>query len=251
VIHRMIVATMMVVLTATAAQAAYEAVEVKDGGTLTGVVRFAGTPPKLAPLAVNKNREVCGEQKPSEALVVGAEGGVRGSVVLIEGVAKGKKPTGEVVLDNHRCLFVSHVTALAAGDKARVKNSDTILHNTHGFMGKPTVFNLALPNKDQMIDITRRLTKPGVIRVVCDAHPHMFAWMVVHDSPYVAITDERGAFKIDGIPPGTYKVTMWHEGFRAKGVDKDGRPLYEDPVTVTRDVTIAPKAAATVDFELK
>jgi plastocyanin len=240
-----------VVLTATAAQAAYEAVEVKDGGTLTGVVRFAGTPPKLAPLAVNKNREVCGEQKPSEALVVGAEGGVRGSVVLIEGVAKGKKPTGEVVLDNHRCLFVSHVTALAAGDKARVKNSDTILHNTHGFMGKPTVFNLALPNKDQMIDITRRLTKPGVIRVVCDAHPHMFAWMVVHDSPYVAITDERGAFKIDGIPPGTYKVTMWHEGFRAKGVDKDGRPLYEDPVTVTRDVTIAPKAAATVDFELK
>jgi plastocyanin len=251
VIHRMIVATMMVVLTATAAQAAYEAVEVKDGGTLTGVVRFAGTPPKLAPLAVNKNREVCGEQKPSEALVVGAEGGVRGSVVLIEGVAKGKKPTGEVVLDNHRCLFVSHVTALAAGDKARVKNSDTILHNTHGFMGKPTVFKLALPNKDQMIDITRRLTKPGVIRVVCDAHPHMFAWMVVHDSPYVAITDERGAFKIDGIPPGTYKVTMWHEGFRAKGVDKDGRPLYEDPVTVTRDVTIAPKAAATVDFELK
>jgi plastocyanin len=251
VIHRMIVATMMVVLTATAAQAAYEAVEVKDGGTLTGVVRFAGTPPKLAPLAVNKNREVCGEQKPSEALVVGAEGGVRGSVVLIEGVAKGKKPTGEVVLDNHRCLFVSHVTALAAGDKARVKNSDTILHNTHGFMGKPTVFNLALPNKDQMIDITRRLTKPGVIRVVCDAHPHMFAWMVVHDSPYLAVTDERGAFKIDGIPPGTYKVTMWHEGFRAKGVDKDGRPLYEDPVTVTRDVTIAPKAAATVDFELK
>jgi plastocyanin len=251
VIHRMIVATMMVVLTATAAQAAYEAVEVKDGGTLTGVVRFAGTPPKLAPLAVNKNREVCGEQKPSEALVVGAEGGVRGSVVLIEGVAKGKKPTGEVVLDNHRCLFVSHVTALAAGDKARVKNSDTILHNTHGFMGKPTVFNLALPNKDQMIDITRRLTKPGVIRVVCDAHPHMFAWMVVHDSPYVAITDERGAFKIDGIPPGTYKVTMWHEGFRPKGLDKDGRPLYDEPRSFTKDVTIAPGATATIDFELK
>jgi hypothetical protein len=251
VIYRTIVATMIFAVSATAAQAAYETVDVKDGGTLTGVVRFAGPAPRLAPLTVNKNREICGEQKASEALVVGTEGGVRGSVVFIEGVAKGKKPTGEVVLDNHRCLFVSHVSALAAGEKARVKNSDTILHNTHGFLGKPTVFNLALPNKDQMIDITRRLTKPGVIRVVCDAHPHMFAWMVVHDSPYVAVSDERGAFKIDGIPPGTYKVTMWHEGFRAKGVDKDGRPLYEDPVTVTRDVTIAPKAAATVDFELK
>ena len=60
-----------------------------------------------------------------------------------------------------------------------------------------------------------------------------------------------GAFKIDGIPPGSYKVTMWHEGFRAKGVDKDGRPLYEDPHTVSKDITIAPKSAATVEFELK
>lgn len=241
----------MVLVSATVASAAYEAVDVKDGGSLTGVVRFTGTPPRLAPLAVNKNREICGEEKASEALVVGADGGVRGTVVLVEGVARGKKPTGDVVLDNHRCLFVSHVTALAAGDKTRVKNSDPILHNTHGFMGKPTVFNLALPNKDQMVDITRRLTKPGVIRVLCDAHPHMFAWVVVHDSPYVTVTDDRGQFKIDGIPPGTYKVTMWHEGFRAKGVDKDGRPLYEDPVTVSKNVTIAPKSAATVQFELK
>jgi plastocyanin len=248
---RLMLAAMVVALTATSAQAAYEAVEVKDGGTLTGVVRFGGTPPRLAPLAVNKNREVCGEQKPSEALVVGTAGGVKGSVVLIEGVGRGKKPTGDVVLDNHKCLFVSHVSGVGVGDKVRVKNSDTILHNTHGFMGKPTVFNLALPNKDQMVDITRRLGKPGVVRILCDAHPHMFAWMVVHDSPYVAVTDEHGAFKIDHIPPGTYKVTMWHEGFRAKGVDKDGRPLFEDPITISRDITIAPKAVATVEFELK
>jgi hypothetical protein len=248
---RLVLVMLVAVLAATAAEAAYEAVDVKDGGSLAGVVRFAGTPPKIAPIPVNKNREVCGDQKPSEALVVGPDGGVKGSVVLIEGVTRGKRPTGEVVLDNHKCLFVSHVSVVAVGDKVRVKNSDSILHNTHGFMGKPTIFNLALPNKDQMVDITRRLAKPGVVRVLCDAHPHMFAWMVVHDSPYVAVTDDRGAFKIDNIPPGTYRVTMWHEGFRARGVDKDGRPLYEDPVTLSRDVTIAPRAAATVEFELK
>jgi plastocyanin len=230
---------------------AYEETAVKDGGTLSGVVRFAGTPPRLEPLAVNKNRDVCGEQKPSEALVVSPEGGVRGSVVMIEGVARGKKAGGDVVVDNHRCLFVSHVTALTPGERVRIKNSDPVLHNTHGFLGKPTVFNLALPNKDQMIDITRRLTKPGVVHVLCDAHPHMFAWMVVHDSPYVTVTDDHGAFKLDGIPAGTYKVTMWHEGFRAKGADKDGRPLYEDPIVVTKSVTIAPKSAATIQFELK
>ena len=242
---------MTLVTVTTPARAAYEEAAVQDGGTLSGVVRFAGTPPKLEPLPVSKNREVCGEQKPSEAFVVGPDRGVRGSVVLIEGIAKGKKTTGEVLLDNHRCLFVSHVSALAVGEKARVKNSDGILHNTHGFLGKPTVFNLALPNKDQLVDITRRLTKPGVVRVLCDAHPHMFAWLIVHDSPYVTVTDDKGAFRIADVPPGTYKVTMWHEGFRPRGVDKEGRPLYDEPRTITKDVTIAPKGAATVGFELK
>ena len=230
---------------------AYEETVVTDGGVLSGVVKFAGTPPKLEPLAVNKNRDVCGEHKPSEALVVGGQGGVKGAVVLIEGVTRGKKVKSDVIVDNHKCLFVSHVSATMVGERVRVKNSDLILHNTHGFLGKPTVFNLALPNRDQMIDITKRLTKPGVVRVLCDAHPHMFGWLVVHDSPYVAVTDAQGAFRIEGIPAGTWKVTMWHEGFRAKGADKDGRPLYDEPRTVTKEITVAPKGAATVEFELK
>ena len=249
--RRVWLAVGLVALAAPAAQAAYEEIAVKDGGTLSGVVRFAGTPPRLDPLAVRRDRGVCGEQKASEALVVGPDRGVRGSVVLIEGVARGKKATAEVLLDNHHCLFVSHVSALAVGDKARVKNSDAILHNTHGLAGTATVFNLAVPNRDQFVDITRRLTRPGVVRVLCDAHPHMFAWLIVHDSPYVAVTDDRGAFRIADVPPRTYKVTMWHEGFRPKGVDKDGRPLYDEPHTITRDVTIAPRGAATVEFELK
>jgi hypothetical protein len=246
-----LIVAVVLLFTAAPASAAYEAVDLKDGGTLEGRVTYLGKPPKLEPLAVNKNRDVCGERKPSEALVVGDGGGVRGSVVLIEGVTRGKKADGEVVIDNAKCLFVGHVTAVMAGGRARVKNSDAILHNTHGFLGKPTVFNLALPNKDQMVDITRRLTKPGVVRVVCDAHPHMFAWLVVHDSPYVAVTDDLGAFRIDGVPAGTWKVTMWHEGFRTKGIDKDGRPVYDEPRTVTREVTIAPRATATVDFDLR
>src|SRR5262249_50490144 len=231
--------------------AAYEEIAVKDGGALSGRVKFAGTPPTLEPLPVNKNRDVCGDRKPSEAVVIGTDGGVRGAVIFLEGVTKGKKPTGEVLLDNHKCLFVGHVTATMVGTKARVKNSDGILHNTHGFLAKTTVFNLALPNKDQMIDITKRLTNTGIVHALFAAPPHMFAWMIVHDSPYVAVTDEHSAFKLDAIPAGTYKVTMWHEGFRGKGVDKDGRPTYDEPRTITKDVTIAPNGAATLEFELR
>jgi hypothetical protein len=238
------------------ARAAYEEAPVQDGGTLSGVVRFAGVPPRLEPLRVNKNREVCGESKDSEALVVSPAGGVRGSVILVHGVTRGKMPDGELVLDNHRCLFVPHVSVVMAGGPARVKNSDPILHNTHGFLagpggGKQTVFNLALVVAGQVIDITRKLTRPGPVRLLCDAHPHMFAWVYVHDSPYFAVTGEDGQFHIGAVPPGTYQVSMWHEGFRPRGVDKDGRPIYEEPTLVTKEVMIAPRAAATVEFELR
>jgi plastocyanin len=183
--------------------------------------------------------------------VLSADRGVKGSVILIEGVARGKKGTGDVLLDNHQCLFVAHVTAAGPGNQVRVKNSDPVLHNTHGFLGRATVFNLALPTKGQMIDVTKRLQKPGVIRVLCDAHPHMSAWMVVHDNPYVTVTDDNGAFKIADVPPGAYRVTMWHAGFQPKGADKDGRAIFDEPRTVTKEITIAGRATATVDFELQ
>jgi Carboxypeptidase regulatory-like domain len=248
-------AALMVLLVAAPARAAYEEVAVAEGGTLSGVVRFSGTPPKLEPIRVNKNREVCGESKESEALVVGTDLGVLGSVILIDGITRGKKAEGQLLIDNLRCLFVPHVSALMGGSRARVRNSDAILHNTHGFhaagAGRQTVFNLALPSAGQVIEITKKLTKPGPVRVLCDAHPHMFAWVYVHTSPYVAVSDARGAYRIDGVPPGTYRVTMWHEGFRPKGVDRDGRPVYEEPTVVTKEITIRPRGTSAVDFELK
>jgi Polysaccharide lyase family 4, domain II len=241
-----------VVLSASATEAAYEAATtVKDAGTLSGVVRLAGPAPPLAPLAVLRDQDACGERQASEALVIGPDRGVKGGVVRIEGVTTGKKPAGDVLLDTQHCRFVAHVSVLAAGDRARVKNSDGLVHNVHGSVAGATVFNVALPHRDQLVDITRRLRQPGIVRVLCEAHPHMFAWLVVHDSPYVAVTDERGAFRISDVPPGTYSVTLWHEGFRLRGRDRDGRPHYDALRTLTKQVTIAPRGAAKIEFELK
>ena len=85
----------------------------------------------------------------------------------------------------------------------------------------------------------------------CDAHTHMRAWMVVRPDPYFAVTDESGVFKIAEIPPGTYNVVAWHESWQVKGIDKDGRPIYGEPVLVTKKVTILPRGEAKVAFELK
>src|SRR5439155_2674135 len=62
----------------------YEEGPVGDAGTLAGVVRFAGTPPKPARLPVAKHPVVCGEPKESESLVLGADRGVKDAVVRIE-----------------------------------------------------------------------------------------------------------------------------------------------------------------------
>lgn len=229
----------------------YEEADVSTGGALAGTVKFAGRVPKLEPIPVKKNQDVCGTEKQSEALVIGPDGGVKNAVVLIEGITRGKKAQGELVLDNRDCLFAPHVGAVMVGTKARVKNSDPILHNTHGYLERLTVFNLALPIQNQVIDITRRLRKPGLVRVLCDAHTHMFAWVVVHDSPYFAVTDERGRFAIEGIPPGTYEVTLWHEGFVPRGFDRDGRPLYDEPRAVSRKVTVPAGDRVTLDFVLE
>ncbi|MFQ5848803.1 MAG: carboxypeptidase regulatory-like domain-containing protein [Candidatus Methylomirabilales bacterium] len=236
----------------------YEVVEVKDGGTLTGSVRFVGAPPKLAPIPVKKNQDLCGDSVPSEALVLGLNKGVRYAVIWMEGIAKGKKIERKtVVLDNNTCLFVPHVVAVSTATKTKVKNSDPVLHNTHGFLARKTVFNLALPLQDQVLDVTRRIKRLwrkkrfGVMDIQCDAHTHMKAWMVVRPDPYFAVTDERGRFKVTDIPPGTYKVVAWHESWEVKGSDKDGRPIYGKAMMITTEVTIPPRGKARVEFKLK
>ncbi len=229
---------------------AYVEAPVADGGTLLGRVRFTGEPVKGEPIPVRKNLDVCGESKAFQALVVGPERGVKNAVVYLEGVERGKKPA-EFELDNAKCLFVPHVAAVMAGAKVRIKNADPILHNTHGFHDKVTVFNVALPNKDQVIDITQRIKKVGVIDVQCDAHTHMRAWILVRDNPYFAVSDEGGRFRIGEIPPGRYRVVAWHEGWLVAGRDKDGRVVYDAPRVLSQDVTVPAKGQVTVDFDLK
>jgi plastocyanin len=228
----------------------YEEAPVPDGGAVVGRVRFAGEPVRTDPIPVRKNLETCGESKPSEALIVGPDRGVSNTVVYLENVARGKKAPA-LELDNAKCLFVPHVSAVMVGAKVRVRNTDPILHNTHGFVDRLTVFNVALPTKDQVVDITQRIRHVGVVEVLCDAHTHMRAWLVVHDNPYHAVTGDSGQFRIADVPPGRYRLTAWHEGWQVTGRDKDGRPIYDAPRILTQEVMVPPKGEVTAEFELK
>lgn len=191
-------------LLATGAQG-YDELPVSGGGTIRGKVSFTGTVPvrKIIP---TKDQDICGAPRDEPQILVGPDQGVQDAVVYLRGVAKGK-PWGEPekvpVLDNKACRFEPPIQVMRAG-AIDIHNSDPVLHNTHGFYGRRTAFNVALPDKG--VKVTRELPRPGMVRVECDAHGWMLAHVFVADSPYYALTGQDGRYAITDIPPGTYAL---------------------------------------------
>ena len=152
---------------------------------------------------------------PNESLLVGRDGGLRNAVVIVRSVDRmaAAQPT-QAVLDNKRCAFVPHVQVVAVGSELQLKNSDPILHTVHARLGMETLFNVGLPKWRQ---VTKRLDRIGVIRINCDVlHTWMSAAIVVTDSPYFSMSDERGYYRVDGLPAGAYEVEIWHERLGVK-----------------------------------
>lgn len=192
------------------AVASYQEMAVTNGGTIRGSVKIDGKAAKLPPLDVSKFKEFC-KDVPNESLVVGPGQGLRYAVVTLEGISKGKAVEREAVheLDNVKCRFVPHVQAASVGQFVVLKNSDPILHTAHAYFpdGQPQ-FNVGLyPGR-----VSRKpLVTPGVVKIVCEVHPWMTAYIVVTEHPYHSVTDIYGDFYIENIPPGVYALKAWHE----------------------------------------
>ena len=199
---------------------AYEVIVVNSGGTIRGSVKIAGKVPKLPSLQVTKFKEVC-QTVPDESLVVGPTQGVRYAVVTLEGMTKGRAVEREAVheLDNVKCRFVPHVLAASVGQFLLLKNTDPILHTAHAYFhdGQPH-FNVGLyPGR-----VSRKpLVSAGVVKILCEVHPWMISYVVVTEHPYHAVTDVYGEYEMRDVPPGTYRVKVWHEslGVQEKTVE--------------------------------
>jgi hypothetical protein len=215
---------------------AYEAVTVSDGGTIKGKVTFAGAPPSKKKIIPTKDKEACGSGvREVDQITVGADKGVQDAIVYLKKVDKGKaweKRAKPPAIDNVKCDFAPHVQVMPAGD-LEIVNSDPVLHNTHGFLDKLTVFNVALPNQGQKI--AKPLKRSGLVRVECDAHGWMLGWVFVADNPYYAVSAKDGSFTIGNVPPGSYTLVAWQE--------------YTGPVELP--VTVKAKEDASVTVELK
>jgi plastocyanin len=211
----------------------YEEVAVANGGTIKGRVKLTGKAPKLPPLDITKFKEVC-QNVPNETLVLGPGQGIRYAVVTLEGIAKGQAVEREVVheLDNVKCRFVPHVLAASVGQFLLLKNTDPILHTAHAFFhdGQPQ-FNIGLyPGR-----VSRKpLLNAGVVKILCEVHSWMSSYVVVTEHPYHAVSDMYGDYDIRDVPPGVYKLKVWHESL---GVQE-------------RQVEVKAAGVSQVDFDL-
>jgi plastocyanin len=210
----------MAALVALAASAA-------SAGEIKGTVKLTGATPKLAPLRATKDAATCGAELPDQSIMV-TNGKLENVVVSLKGGSAKAEP-GKITLDQHKCHYVPHVQAAGTGSSLEILNSDPILHNIHGYLGSATAFNLAMPLKNQKL--TRKLDKPGLVKLKCDVHAWMSGYIVVSDTPY-AVSGKDGTFVIKNVPAGTYTVSAWHEKLGEK----------------TTQVTVPAAGDATADF---
>jgi plastocyanin len=164
--------------------------------------------------------------------IVSKDGKVANVVVTVE--IKGVDPVvpdKPYVLDQSGCRYEPHVLVIPVGASIRYKNSDTINHNVHTFSKKNASMNnnVAAGSAEE-----QTFEKREEFKVSCDIHPWMGSWVVVTEDARFGTTAVDGTYKLEGLPPGEYKVSYWHESL-GKGTS--------DAVTVA--------AGATAELELK
>jgi Polysaccharide lyase family 4, domain II len=220
---------------------AYTVVTVSNGGTIQGVVKLAGTAPTIAPIEVTKNQDYCGESIPNPVYVVGKDGGVQNVEVYLKDVSSGKALVTDPIaisLVNTHCMFSPRVQGASVGQQIKISSEDPVLHNTHpqNSVTNATIYNIALPFKG--FSVTKPLpANPQLIKVKCDAHEWMHAWIWEFDHPYFATTGDDGRFTIKDVPPGTYTLVAWQEAAGEKSISV----TVAAGKTVTADIQLAPK----------
>jgi plastocyanin len=154
------------------------------------------------------------------------------AVVYLETAPQGAFESGSAAhatMSQRNEAFVPHVLAVRVGTVIDFPNDDSVYHNVFS-LSKTKRFDLGRYPKGQSKAV--RVDEPGIVRVFCEIHSHMNAFILVFAHRFFDITDEQGRYRIDQVPPGTYTLVVWHEG----------------AIRLTRPVTV-PEDGGTVDAD--
>ena len=206
-------------------------------GTISGHVTYTGTPPKMRPIDMAKEPS-CAKQHSTpvmtESVVTGPANALGNVVVYISAGAQSSAPPKEAVrYDQKGCEYIPHVAVLQVGQPMGIYNDDQTSHNIHPLAKVNPEWNKSQPPGSPPIKAT--YAKPEFIAVKCNVHPWMHGTFAVLTTDHHALSAQDGTFSLDGLPPGKYTVTAWHERFG----------------TQTQEVTVGGGKAATADFVFK
>jgi hypothetical protein len=252
---------LLAVATLAAAQGNYRVIPVTDGGTISGTIKWSGPAPRELDFPVTKDPQICdpdGKKTVSlERLIVGPEGGVANTIVYLKNISAGKAlelPEQRRHLDQKLCHYVPHILLVPQSAELQMQSSDATLHTIH--MDGAASFNLPFPFQHQVV--SRTMATPGLINLHCNGgHVWMNAEMMVVSHPYYAVTDESGRFEFTSVPPGTYQIVAWHEGWGLAGKEQAydvltertvQRPIFTEPKSWEKSITVTANQPSTVNF---
>lgn len=184
--------------------------------TIYGSISLKEAAPHVRAYKIFKDHQVCGIDLREIPVIKNNGDALLDAVVYIENAPEGKPfpaAARKVTINQKRCFFEPYLSVVAQGGEIEVINSDPVLHNIHVYEKaggtERSVFNVSQPMRG---DITRHVIKStgNMLHLTCDAHNFMLGYVFVAKSPYYAVVDNEGQYRITGLPAGTYTVTVWH-----------------------------------------
>ncbi len=191
----------------------------QDTASVSGTVTFkGGKPPRPRKLELGGDAKCAAlhdEPLFSEDANIDKDGRVQWCFVYVKKGLEGRAydaPKEAKPLDQKGCRFVPHVLGLMAGQDLKIRNGDDLMHNVHAVPFTNAEFNFSQPKRGS--ETVKSFASPEVpIKVKCDVHSWMSAWVCVVAHPFYAVTGADGAFGLKDLSPGKYTVAVWHESF--------------------------------------
>ncbi|MEO5742216.1 MAG: carboxypeptidase regulatory-like domain-containing protein [Vicinamibacterales bacterium] len=184
-------------------------------GAIKGHIRVNGKLPGnpiirmgMDPMCAKLN---AGTRPVQEIVAAAADGSLANAFVSVRGSFPASPvPAAPVTIDQRACVYVPRVVGARVGQTIQVRNSDELLHNVHGASARGNSFNISQP-KAGIVQEIRLKDEEIMLRVTCDVHRWMTAFVGVVNHPYFATTGVAGVFAIDNVPAGTHTIQAWHE----------------------------------------
>lgn len=191
------------------------------GASISGTVKVKGEIKKRKKIKMDADPKCAAlhaDAPMMDDIVVDAEGNVQWAFVYVKKGAEGKKPTDApkpAIIDQKGCRYEPHVLGIVVGQDLIIRNSDDLLHNIHALPFTNKEFNFGQPTKG--LEEKKQFTAQEVmVKVKCDVHPWMSAWVGVVDHGFFAVTGADGKYAIPGgLSDGKYTVEVWHEGYKS------------------------------------